>query len=131
MDWISNISDSVIATLENSRMPMQSPPAMPLFCESQIRPGLSATTLASKIISRLPDIGIPTGPNPDGTENIVNKFVRIISEEVVNAIKDDAVVMSSIPMGYIPVTGTGGNAGGPVQIVGFNSAPTVIKGVMQ
>ena len=131
MDWISNISDSVIATLENSRMPMQSPPAMPLFCESQIRPGLSATTLASKIISRLPDIGIPTGPNPDGTENIVNKFVRIISEEVVNAIKDDAVVMSSIPMGYIPVTGTGGNAGGPVLSTGYNILDSISRGIIR
>ena len=131
MNWINNITDSVETVLNEARTPAQSPPAIPLYCYGETRPGLSATVLASKIISRLPDIGIPNGVNPDGSENVVNKFVRVICEEIVNAIKDDAVVMTGIPMGKISVTGTGGNAGGPVQIVGYNSAPTVIKGVMQ
>ena len=131
MNWINDISESVMDILENARTPAQTAPTIPLYCESQLRPGLSATTLSSKIISRLPDIGVPNGPNPDGTENVVNKFVKLICEEIVNAIKNDGVVMTGMPMGIIQITGTGGNVGGPVQIMGYNSVPTVIKGVMQ
>ena len=131
MDWIGNISDSVEAILTNARTPAQNVPALPLYAESQMRPGLSSTAIASKIISKLSDIGIPNGPNPDGSENIVNKFVMLICEEIVNAIKDDSVIMTGIPPMTINITGTGANAGGPVEVVGYNSAPTVLKGVMQ
>lgn len=117
--------------IKNGRKPAQTIPAIPLYCEATLRPGLSATVIASKIISRLPDVGIPTSPNPDGSENLNNQFVKIICEEIVNAIKEDSVVMTGIPTGQIQITGTGGNAGGPVQVVGSNSMPTVIKGVMQ
>lgn len=130
-DWISDISNAIMLILQNARIPEQGVPAIPLYCEEQMRPGLSATTIASKIISRLPDIGIPNGVNPDGSENVVNKFVKLICEEFVNAIKDDSVVMASVNMGEIQITGTGGNAGGPVQVTGFNSVPHVIKGVVQ
>ena len=131
MDWINNISQSVENTLSKARVPAQTLPAIPLFCETLTRPGLSATVLASRIISRLPDIGIPTGVNPDGSDNIVNKFVMVICEEFVNAIKNEAVVSTSVPTGKIAITGTGGNVGGPVQVTGYNSMSTVIKGVMQ
>lgn len=131
MNWIKNISDSLMEILSSARFPAQTPPVVPLYCEEQIRPGLSATALSSKIISRLPDIGIPTDDMPDGSENINNKFVRLVCEEVVKAIKEDGVVMCGLPTGVFQITGTGGNAGGPVQITGFNSMPTIIKGVIQ
>ena len=131
MNWIENISNSIETILANARIPMQNVPALPLYCESELRPGLSATSIASKIISRLPEIGIPNEKNPDGSENLINKLIMVMCEEIVNAIKDDAVVMTGIPPMKISVTGTGANAGGPVQIAGYNSTPTVIKGVMQ
>lgn len=131
MEWVDNIAQSVENVLSKARIPAQTAPVIPLYCEGMLRPGLSATVLASKIISRLPEIGIPTGPNPDGSENIVNKFVMVMCEEFVNALKNDAVVNTSLPTGKISITGTGGNVGGPVQITGYNSMPTVIKGILQ
>lgn len=131
MDWISNITENIERVISTSRTPAQTVPVMPLYCESELRSGLSATLIASKIISRLPDVGVPTGNNPDGSENVVNKVIKILCEEVVNAIKEDGVVMISVPPMKISVTASGGNAGGPVVVTGYNSSPTLIKGVMQ
>ena len=55
----------------------------------------------------------------------------VMCEEFVNTLKNEAVVSTSVPTGKIMVTGMGANAGGPVQVTGYNSMSTVIKGVMQ
>ena len=131
MDWILQITDGLNTVLDSARPPFQTVPALPLQAESSMRPGLSADVLASKIISRLPDIGIPTGPNPDGSRNVVNDFVKIICEEIVNSIKNDSLVLATIPSGSIKITATGGNVGGPVQSTGQNWNLPEIKGVVQ
>lgn len=131
MDWINNIAENIDTVLSTARTPAQNVPVIPLFCETELRPGLSPTLIASKIISKLPEIGIPNGCNPDGSENLVNRLIKLICEEMVNAIKEDGVVMVSVPPMKISVTASGGNAGGPVQVRGYNSSPTLIKGVMQ
>ena len=130
-NWIEEITDGINGVFATARPPMQKVPAVPLQAEANQRPGLSSTVLASKIISRLPDIGIPTGPNPDGSRNVINDFVRIMCEEIVDAIKNDSLVLATIPMGSIRITATGGNVGGPVESTGQNIIPTEIKGVMQ
>jgi ABC-type Fe2+-enterobactin transport system substrate-binding protein len=131
MDWITQISDSLTDVLNNARQPFQKVPALPLQAEASQRKGLSATDIASRIIERLPDAGIPTGPNPDGTKNVVNDFVKIISEEIVNAIKRDSLVLLTIPTGSIKITATGGNVGGPVESTGQNWNFPEMKGVVQ
>ena len=131
MDWITYIADNMTDVLSNARPPMQKVPALPLQAEASLRPGLSADVLASKIIARLPDAGIPTSPNPDGSRNVINDFVKIICEEFVNAVKQDSVVLLTIPMGSVKVTATGGNVGGPVQCVGQNINFPEIKGIVQ
>lgn len=130
-DWITEITDGITGVFTDARPPMQKVPSIPLQAEASMRPGLSATVLASKIISRLPDAGIPTGPNPDGSRNIINDFVKIMCEEIVDAIKNDSLVLTTIPAASIKITGNGGNVGGPVVITGQNILPTQIKGVMQ
>lgn len=131
MDWINTISNEIDSKINNTRMPFPKLPALPLYCDTIKRPGLSAISIASKIISRLPEIGIPNGVNPDGSDNLVNKFIMVICEEFVNAIKDDGVIMTSIPTGQITVTASGASPSGPVEVIGYNTVPTVIKGVMQ
>ena len=130
-DWVSDISQEILDVLSTLRPPMPPIPTIPLQMEAEQRPGLSATVLASKIIARLPDIGIPTDLNPDGSENIINGFVNVMCEEFVDAIKNDSLIMAAIPIGSINITATGGNAGGPVECVGQNITPTGIKGIMQ
>lgn len=131
MDWITDITDSLTDVLNNARPPMQKVPALPLQAEANQRKGLSATDIASRIIDRLPDAGIPTGPNPDGSKNVINDFVKIICEEFVDAIKRDSLVLLTIPSGSIKITATGGNVGGPVESTGQNWNYPEMKGVVQ
>ena len=62
---------------------------------------------------------------------MINDFVRIISEEFVNAIKRDSLVLLTIPSGSIKIMATGGNVGGPVESTGQNWNYPEMKGVVQ
>lgn len=132
MDWIKNISDSIGKLFEKGRKPLTSsiPPVL-LLCEILNRPGLSATALAAAVIAQLAAKGFPTGKNPDGSENMNNQFIYILCQELINEIKNNAVVESAIPTGTISATGVGGNAGGPVTIQAFNDKIAKIKGIIR
>lgn len=118
--WISKISDTINSVMSKIRVPLQKIPPVLLLCEIMQRPGLSAISLTSAIIARLPEAGIYTGPGKDGSENVVNQFVKIVSEELIKEIHDNAVVQGAVQPGSISITGSGGNAGGPVAITGTN-----------
>lgn len=128
--FITELSESIKLAFDTARPPAQSPPPVMILAESSNRSGLSAMTLASNVISRMPEIGVPTDPNPDGSENINNKFIQILCEEIVKHIKDNAVINCSISPGSIQITGTGANAGGPVTVQSQNINITSVKGVL-
>ena len=131
MDWIKNISESIAKVIGSARKPAPSIPPILLLCEIMNRPGLSAITLSTAVISRLQQEGFDTGVNPDGSPNMNNKFVYIMCDELIKEIKNNAVIESSIPTGAITVTGFGGNAGGPVTVQGFNDKIASVKGVLR
>ena len=81
------------------------------------RPGLSSEILSSSIISRFPEIGIPTGPLVGGATNVMENFVKVVCEEVVDAIQNDLRVDVVVDPGTT-VSASGVNAGGPVVCVG-------------
>ena len=129
--WLKKIIETVGSMFTLTRPPARDIPPVLLLCEVKNRSGLSAMALTSNIISRLPEIGFDTGPNPDGSVNIVNHFVRILSEEWVREYKEHGVIFSIIPKGTINITGEGVNAGGPVTITATNLLDILIKGIPQ
>ena len=58
-------------------------------------------------------------------------FVRILAEEIVNEIKNNARVDVAIPPGILTSFGTGANAGGPVSVFSTNTTPTVTNGIVR
>jgi len=96
-----------------------------------LRPGLSASKIASEIIKRQSDAGAITGPNDDGTENISEKMERIRVEEIVNAIIADArITIINLPGQTISASGVTPPGGGPVQVVGTSLTTSNGYGVM-
>jgi hypothetical protein len=81
------------------------------------RPGLSPSTIASRIISRQNEAGVKAGLLPDGSDNLSEKMERIRIEEIVNAIITEMRIDVTVPTG-VPIQATGGNAGGPIVVVG-------------
>ena len=121
MSWITSIAQGIEKAFSGIRPALKMIPPLLLICELYRRPGLSAIALTSAIIRRLPEAGIETGVNADGSPNKINGFVRIISEEIVKEFKDNARVTSIIEPGIIMSIGTGSNSGGPVVVTSTNS----------
>jgi hypothetical protein len=79
--------------------------------------GFNSSEIAAKIIKRQADAGIPVGPLPSGQASPAEIMEKIRVEEMVEAITTKMVMDVAIQPGTV-IQGTGGNAGGPVQIAG-------------
>ena len=131
MSWINTIAQGIDNAFKAVRPALKSIPPLLLLCEVFQRPGLSAIALASAIIRRLPEAGIETGVNPDGSPNKTNKFVRVLCEELVKEIKDNAKVTCVVAPASITSVGTGANAGGPIVVTSYNTTPVNINGIIE
>lgn len=131
MGWIETISNEIEAAFSVARPALTTLPTVLLIYETQRRPGLSAIALASSIIKRLPEAGIPTENNADGSENKILKFVTILCEEIITEIKDNARITTVCSPATITSVGEGGNAGGPVTVVSQNTLPFQMLGILQ
>jgi len=83
----------------------------------KIRTGLSSDVIASSIISRFEEIGLPKGPLVNGATNVMEALIVVICEVIVDALQNDA----RIDIGVFPggtVQANGANGAGPVVSVG-------------
>ena len=131
MSWINKIANGIEKAFSTVRPALQAVPPILLISELYQRPGLSAIALASAIIRRLPEAGIETGVNNDGSPNKNNQFIRILCEEIIQELKDNARVTCVIEPSKLNSVGTGANAGGPVVVNSLNTFPSSIKGIIQ
>jgi hypothetical protein len=106
-------------------------PPILLKCTSLTRPGLSAYKTATEVIQNNEKLGIPTGANPDGSENLINAFTYSIIKSIIEAMKNDASVSVAVPMGSLLVRADGANAGGPVSCFGTNLLDSLSRGIIQ
>ena len=128
---INNVVDLVTKTLDSGKMPANVLPPLLLKATSLQRPGLSAYKIAAQIIENNKAIGIPTGPNPDGSDNKINQYTYNVVKCMVEALKNDAAVQVAIPMGSLTIQTTGANAGGAVTCVGTNLLDSIGNGILQ
>ena len=114
---LADILAPLMKVFEGLRTPAPVIPPPTILLGAPLRPGLSASLIASKIIARQAEAGAPAGVLPSGNENIAELMEIIRIEEIINALLTDARIDIAIPMG-IPVQALGGNAGGPVTAIG-------------
>ena len=131
MSWINTIAQGIDNAFKTVRPALKSIPPLLLLCEALQRPGLSAIALASAIIRRLPEAGIETGVNPCGAPNVNNKLIRIVCEEVIKEIKDNAKVTCAIAPTSINSIGTGANAGGTIVVKSYNTIAVNTDGLVE
>jgi hypothetical protein len=94
------------------------------------RSGLSATKIASRIIQRKTEAGLPVGTLPSGAANPDEIMERIRIEEIIRAIQEDAKLTIAIPPGTT-LTAAGASPAGPVTVVGSTITLTTGYGVIQ
>jgi len=95
---------------------------------AKTRPGLNAEILTSSVVSRFPEIGIPTGPLIGGAPNVMEKYTSVLLDEIVDAIQGDMRIDVVTDPGAT-VIASGGNAGGPVVATGAVTVPHTGVGI--
>lgn len=128
---INNVSERIINLLEENEEPKQELPPTGIKCIAMRRRGLSAYRTAAKIIEGNQKLGIPTGPNEDGSPNLINQYTYNLVKEIFNALQNEAVITASIPKATLLVETTGANGGGPVICTGTNLTDTNSRGIIQ
>lgn len=105
-------------------------PAPLILLGGQSRPGLSATKIASSIISRKSEAGLPVGNLPSGAVSPEEIMWRIVVEEIIKAIQEDAKLTVAIPPGTT-LSAAGACPSGPVTVFGSTIRLTTGYGVIQ
>jgi len=130
---VMGIFSTISSLLKNSFKPPKKlktiPPGL-ILTGTKFRTGLSAIDIASKIIERKKEVGIGIGPLPTGAKNLDLQMEVIRIEEIINALTTEAVIEIEIPPG-IKLTASGGNAGGPIQVVGATVDLVKSKGIIR
>lgn len=120
---IKSILEPINNLLDGITKPTSIIPPFLISIAGLCRPGLSTIKSTGNIIAKMNEIGIETGPAPDGSQNRGVALVNAIVEEIFRAIRQDTNVQLGIPVGGIGIIGWGANSGGPVFIQGFNINP--------
>lgn len=104
------------------------PPAVPtplILVGVPLRAGLSPTKIASRIIARKSEAGLPVGALPSGGNSPDEIMERIRIEEIIKALQQEAIISVAIPPG-ITLSAAGISPTGPVTV--FGSTITFSKG---
>jgi len=105
-------------------------PSPLILIGSPLRAGLSPTKIASRIISRKSEAGLPVGALPSGGVAPDELMERIRVEEIIKAFQQDASITVVIPPGTT-LTAAGASPSGPVTVFGSTITLTTGYGIIQ
>jgi len=105
-------------------------PAPVLFVGVRRKSGLSPTKIASRIITRKSEAGVPIGALPSGGVSPDEIMERIRIEEIIRALQEDAIITVGIPPGTT-LTASGVSPAGPVTVFGATITFTTAYGQIQ
>ena len=128
---ISSIIEIILGLFSIPDAPVTPLPPPLLMTGANLRPGLSTSDIASRIISRQSEAGLAVGDvfhdGPNKAE--VMELIRI--EEIINALQTEGKIEIAIPPGVgIQAIGVG-NLGAPVVVQGVTTAIASGKGVIR
>lgn len=127
---INSIIELILAAFRIPDTPV-TPLPPPLLLGANTRPGITSSAIASRIISRQQEAGCVVGDVFADGPNTTEAMVKIMAEEIVNAILTEAKVEITIPPG-IPVQTFGiGNLGLPVVSAGLTTSLASGVGVLR
>jgi hypothetical protein len=110
-----------------------SPPAIPaplILTGVPKRSGLSPTKVATRIISRKSEAGLPIGALPSGVVSPEELMWRIAVEEIFKEIQENGIISVAIPAG-ITLSAAGTSPSGPVTVAGATVIYAKGYGVIQ
>lgn len=123
------LTDAIDNMFDNRKRIEDIADGLMLVCALADRPGLSQLISTSYITKVLNELGIPTGPGPDGSPNLIVQAISAIVGEVFRAITFDAKTLGAAEIGSLGIESMGANAGGPVLSKGVNTLTGVIRSI--
>lgn len=127
---ISGVLNLILSAFSIPEEPISSLPPQLIVVGSELRPGVSAKAIASRIISRQSDSGRQVGDIFTDGPNVEETMELIRIEEIINALLTESVINVAIPPG-ISVTVTGANAGGPFIAQGYTTTIATGNGIQR
>lgn len=127
---MSSILNIINAAFTVPQQPVTPLPPPLLLIGANLRPGLSAKTIASRIISRQSEAGAPVGDIFSKSNNVAESMEVIRLEEIINAILIEAKIEIVVPPG-VQVTTIGMAMGGPVVSQGATTSIAQGYGVIR
>lgn len=119
---INSVLNLILAAFKIPKPPVAPLPPPLLLTGGQLRPGVTATEVAARIISRQSESGAVVGDVFNDGDNVAEAMELIRVQEIIDAILTEAKIEVVIPPG-IPVTTIGiGNLGAPVVSNGTTTA---------
>jgi hypothetical protein len=131
---INNISGVLNLLLTAFSIPDEPVAPLPpplIMIGSQLRPGLSAQSIAARIISRQSESGRQVGDVFVDGPNVEETMELIRIEEIINALLTESVVNVVIPPGVSVTTVGVGNLGAPVVAQGATTTMGIGNGILR
>lgn len=118
---VSSLIKTVEDKLRKLPLPKDNLPPWLMWCVSNRRTGMSANRAISNAIAAMQSMGIPTSVNADGSPNLYVGMTAAITKAIIDEISENGYVAIAVPPGAISFEGVGGNAGGPVTVIGTST----------
>jgi hypothetical protein len=128
---IQSVIDVVKAAFKAPKPPVTPLPPPLLLIGGVKRPGITASEVASRIISRQSEAGLIVGDVFEDGPNTAQAMELIRIEEIVNSLLTEAKVEIVIPPGVQVMTIGTGNLGAPVVSMGATTNIAVGYGVIR
>jgi hypothetical protein len=131
MGSISSILSIINSVFNISKQPVTPLPPPLLLVGANLRPGVTSSEVASRIISRQSEAGLVVGDVFGDGPNTAEAMELIRIEEIINALLTEAKIEVVIPPGISVTTIGVGNLGAPVVSQGVTTNIAVGNGVIR
>jgi hypothetical protein len=131
LDSITGVLDVLLSAFSIPEEPIEPLPPPLIMIGARLRPGLSARTIAARIITRQSEAGLVAGDVFADGDN-TSEYMEIIRiEEIIDALLNDSVVNVVIDPGVAVMTTGVGNLGAPVVSFGMTTTMGIGNGIIR
>jgi hypothetical protein len=128
---IYGVMNIILSAFKTPNPPVEPLPPPLVMIGAPLRPGVSSKEIASRIISRQSEAGLPVGDVFADGPNISEAMLAIQCEEIINSLLNESVVNVVIPPG-VGIIGVGvGNLGAPIIVQGFTTTMGIGNGIIR
>jgi hypothetical protein len=131
LSTMTGVLNLILSAFKLPETPVEPLPPALIMVGAPLRPGVSSKEIASRIITRQSEAGLPVGDVFSDGPNTTEAMLVIQCEEIIGSLLNESVVNVVIPPG-VGVLGVGvGNLGAPVIIQGVTTTMGVGNGIIR